>query len=365
MPDYETLQLVWWVLIAVLFTGFALTDGFDMGVGALLPFVGHSDTERRMLINAIAPHWDGNQVWFILAAGAIFAAWPPVYGTAFSLFYLPLMVALFALFFRPVGFDYRSKLEDARWRSFWDWGLWAGSALPPFVMGVAFGNLFLGLPFRVDEFHRTMIDPSRSDLLHPFALLCGVLGLSLLVVHGAVYATLRTDAVLQRRLVHAVRIAAALAALTFAGAGLWLGGLDGLRLEDGAVVPVAGAWQDNYGRWPLMAALPVMALAGLVLAAFAVARRPWLAFAGSSLAIIGVLFTGGLSLFPFVVPSALEPAASLTVFNATSSRYTLLVMLGAALVFVPLILAYTLWAYRRLWGRVTARVVEEHGHSLY
>ncbi|HHH36785.1 MAG TPA: cytochrome d ubiquinol oxidase subunit II [Gammaproteobacteria bacterium] len=365
MPDYETLQLVWWLLIAVLFTGFALTDGFDMGVGALLPFVGHSDSERRVLINAIAPHWDGNQVWFILAAGAIFAAWPPVYGTAFSLFYAPLMVALFALFLRPVGFDYRSKLEDPRWRAWWDWGLWVGSTLPPFIMGVAFGNLFLGLPFRVDELQRTVIDPSRLDLLHPFALLCGVLGLALVVVHGAAYAALRTDAALQRRLVNAARIAAALAALAFTGAGLWLGGLHGLRLENGVVVVLEGAWLGNYDRWPFMAALPVVALAGLALAAFGIARRPWLAFAGSSMAIVGVLFTGGLSLFPFVVPSTLAPAASLTVFNATSSRYTLLVMLGAVLVFVPLVLAYTLWAYRRLWGRVTTRLVEEQRHSLY
>jgi len=365
MPDYDTLQVIWWGLVGVLFMGFALTDGFDMGVGALLPFVGRSDTERRILINAIAPHWDGNQVWFILAAGAIFAAWPPVYGTAFSLFYVPLMVVLFALFFRPVGFDYRSKLEDARWRAFWDWGICAGSALPAFLMGVAFGNLFLGLPFTVDGLRRTLIDGSQLQLLHPFALVSGVLGLALLVLHGAAYAALRTDAVLQRRLVRAARGAALVAALAFAGAGLWLTVIDGLQVVQGTVLAVPGAWLDNYQRWPLLAALPVMGLAGLALAALAVARRPWLAFAGSALAIVGVLGTGGFSLFPFIVPSSLDTAASLTIFNATSSRYTLTVMLAAALLFVPLILGYTLWAYRRLWGRVTGRVIEENSHTLY
>ncbi len=365
MPDYDTLQVIWWILVAVLFLGFALTDGFDMGVGALLPFVGRDDTERRILINAIAPHWDGNQVWFILAAGAIFAAWPPVYGTAFSLFYIPLMVILFALFFRPVGFDYRSKLEDARWRAFWDWGICVGSALPAFLMGVAFGNLFLGLPFTVDDLRRTLIDASQLHLLHPFALLSGILGLALLVLHGAAYATLRTDAVLRSRLARAARGAALVAVLAFVAAGLWLTVIDGLRLEEDGVRVMAGAWLDNYRRWPLMVVLPLAGLAGMALAAFAAGRRALAAFAGSSLAIVGVLGTAGLSLFPFIVPSSLEAAASLTVFNATSSRYTLGVMLAAAVVFVPLILAYTLWAYRRLWGRVTGRVVEENSHTLY
>ncbi|MFQ5486966.1 MAG: cytochrome d ubiquinol oxidase subunit II [Gammaproteobacteria bacterium] len=365
MLDYHTLQLIWWMLVGVLFMGFALSGGFDMGVGALLPFVGRSDTERRILINAIAPHWDGNQVWFILAAGAIFAAWPPVYGTALSLFYLPLMVVLFALFFRPVGFDCRSKLENPRWRTFWDWGICAGSALPAFLMGVAFGNLYLGLPFTVDELRRTVIDGSLLALLHPFALLSGVLGLALLVLHGAAYGALRTDAALQRRLVRAARGAALAAATAFVSAGLWLTAMEGLQLAQGQVLTQAGAWLDNYQRWPLLALLPLMGLAGLTLAAAAVARRPWLAFAGSALAIVGVLGTGACSLFPFIVPSSLEAAASLTVFNATSSRYTLSVMLVAAALFMPLILLYTLWAYRRLWGRVTSRVIEENSHSLY
>ena len=152
--DYETLKLVWWVLVGVLLIGFVITDGFDMGVGALLPFLGKNDEERRVIINTVGPHWDGNQVWFITAGGAVFAAWPAVYAAAFSGFYVAMLLVLFALFFRPVGFDYRSKVEDPRWRKTWDWGLFVGGAVPGLVFGVAFGNLLLGVPFQLDEFLR-------------------------------------------------------------------------------------------------------------------------------------------------------------------------------------------------------------------
>ena len=149
--DYEVLKFIWWVLVGVLLIGFAVTDGMDMGVGALLPFLGKTDEERRVIINTIGPHWDGNQVWLITAGGAIFAAWPIVYATAFSGFYFAMLLALFGLFFRPVGFDYRSKIADPRWRNAWDWGLFIGGVIPALVFGVAFGNLLLGVPFHLDE----------------------------------------------------------------------------------------------------------------------------------------------------------------------------------------------------------------------
>ena len=170
MFDYEVLKLVWWVLIGVLLIGFALTDGFDMGAMALMPFVGQTDNERRVAINTIAPHWDGNQVWFITAGGALFAAWPMVYAVAFSGLYWAMLLVLFALFCRPVGFDYRSKVEDPRWRNAWDWALFVGGAMPALVFGVAFGNLFLGLPFQLDELMRSTYHGSFFALLNPFAL---------------------------------------------------------------------------------------------------------------------------------------------------------------------------------------------------
>lgn len=366
MPDYETLQLIWWLLIGFMFIAFALADGFDFGVGILLPIVGKTDTERRILINAIAPHWDGNQVWFVLAAGAVFAAWPPVYGTAFSLMYLPMMLILFALFFRPVGFDYRSKLEDARWRNFWDWGIFVGSAVPAFLFGVAFGNLFLGVPFQFDEFQRPIVSGSLFGLLHPFALLSGVLSLSLLVLHGAVYAQWRTEGVVRDRLTDYAHTASLVAITAFIAAGFWLWlGIEGYRLDAASQVARGqGAWLDVYQNWGMFL-LPLLSLVGLVMASRNAGRSPGLAFIGSSLAIIGVMATGGASLFPFIVPSSITPGDSITVFNGTSSQYTLAVMMWAAIIFMPMILAYTLWCYRAMWGRVTAKHIEQNSHSLY
>jgi len=366
MPEYETLQLVWWLLIGTLFAGFALTDGFDIGVGALLPFVGKTDTERRILINAIAPHWDGNQVWFVLAAGAVFAAWPPVYGTVFSLMYLPMVLILFALFFRPVGFDYRSKLEDPRWRKFWDWGIFAGSAVPAFLFGVAFGNLFLGVPFQLDEFQRPLVSGTFFSMLHPFALLIGVLSLSLLVLHGAVYAQWRTEGVIRERLTVYARSAAQVAFASFVLAGIWLwSGIDGYRLDAAVQVSQApGAWLDVYSHGEMIL-LPLLGMAGLIMASRNADRSPGRSFFGSSLAIFGVMATGGASLFPFIVPSSIAPADSLTVFNGTSSQYTLTVMMWAAIIFMPLVIGYTLWCYRAMWGRVTAKYIDQNSHSLY
>ncbi|MGD9298976.1 MAG: cytochrome d ubiquinol oxidase subunit II, partial [Thiohalocapsa sp.] len=173
MLDYEILKLVWWLLVGVLFIGFAVTDGMDMGVGTLLPFLGKNDAERRVIINTVGPHWDGNQVWLITAGGAIFAAWPLVYGAAFSGFYFAMLLALFALFFRPVGFDYRSKIENKAWRNAWDWGLFIGGAVPALVFGIAFGNLLQGVPFHLDELLRPYYTGSFFALLNPFALLAG------------------------------------------------------------------------------------------------------------------------------------------------------------------------------------------------
>ena len=175
MIDYEVLRFIWWLLVGVLLIGFAVTDGFDMGVGMLTRFLGRNDTERRIMINSIAPHWDGNQVWLITAGGALFAAWPMVYAAAFSGFYVAMILVLASLFFRPVGFDYRSKIEETRWRNMWDWGIFIGSFVPPLVIGVAFGNLLQGVPFNVDEYLRLYYTGNFFQLLNPFGLLAGVL----------------------------------------------------------------------------------------------------------------------------------------------------------------------------------------------
>lgn len=380
MFDYEVLKLVWWVLIGVLLIGFALTDGFDMGAMALMPFVGKTDNERRVAINTIAPHWDGNQVWFITAGGALFAAWPMVYATAFSGLYWAMLLVLFGLFCRPVGFDYRSKLENTRWRTTWDWALFVGGALPALLFGVAFGNLFLGLPFRLDPLMRSTYEGSFFELLHPFALLAGVVSLSMLCAHGGAWLMMRTDAALHERSRQATRWCALVYLAAFAGAGLWLAsGIPGFSLVGGfanlgaALNPLYKqvaltnmGWLANYQQYPLTIIAPIMGILGGTLTLAAVqANRSGLAFLGTSMAIIGTICTAGFALFPFVLPSSIDPASSLTLWDAVSSRKTLGIMFVVACIFVPIILAYTLWSYVRMWGRLTNKTIEANPYGLY
>ncbi|MBU1191338.1 MAG: cytochrome d ubiquinol oxidase subunit II [Gammaproteobacteria bacterium] len=377
--DYETLKLVWWVLVGVLLIGFAVTDGFDMGVGMLLPFLGKNDDERRVIINTVGPHWDGNQVWFITAGGAIFAAWPAVYAAAFSGFYVAMLLVLFALFFRPVGFDYRSKIEHPTWRKTWDWGLFAGGAVPALVFGVAFGNLLLGVPFQYDEFLRPTYTGSFFGLLNPFALLAGVVSVSMLAMHGALWLQLRADTMIAQRARTAAQWAGVILIVAFALAGVWVSyGIDGYQIlsmppTDAAPNPLAKdvavgvhAWLANYALYPWMQAAPIIGFAGaLATVALARASRPGWGFVTSGLAISGVILTAGFSLFPFVMPSSSFPSSSLTVWDAPSSLRTLTVMFWAAVIFVPIILAYTVWTYHAMWGRVTVQQIRDNTHSAY
>src|SRR5271167_2439273 len=220
--DYATLKLIWWLLVGVLLVGFAILDGFDLGVSALLLLIGRSDGERRVMLNAIGPTWEGNQVWFITAGAGTFAAWPLVYATAFSGLYVALILTLFALFFRPVGIEYRAKVEDPRWRTAWDWGLCVGGVVPALIFGVAFGNLLLGVPFHFDADQRVFYTGSFFQLLNPFALLAGVVSLSMLTMHGAIFLQLRTDAAVQERARHAALLCAAVFLVAFALAGVWV-----------------------------------------------------------------------------------------------------------------------------------------------
>ncbi len=380
MFDYENLKLIWWVLVGVLLIGFALTDGFDLGAAALMPFVGRNDRERRVVINTIAPHWDGNQVWLITAGGALFAAWPLVYSAAFSGLYWALLLVLFALFVRPVGFDYRSKLENTRWRQSWDWALFVGALVPSLVFGVAFGNLLLGLPFQFDDSLRSSYHGSFWQLLSPFGLLAGVVSLSLLSLHGGTWLMMRTEGAIAQRARRASQVLGVVYLLAFLGAGAWLalGNIHGLVISssvdaNAALNPLAKTveagnpgWMGNYVRYPLTAIAPLLGTFGGLLAVLAaLGNKPRMAFLGSSLAIVGTLCTAGFALFPFVMPSSLDPASSLTVWDAVSSHRTLIIMLVAASIFVPLILCYTLWCYAKMWGKVTTAHIDSNPHTLY
>jgi cytochrome d ubiquinol oxidase subunit II len=377
--DYETLKIIWWLFVGALLIGFAITDGFDLGVGALLPFLGKNDTERRVIINSVGPTWDGNQVWFITAGGAVFAAWPLVYAAAFSGLYIALLLVLFALFFRPVGFDYRSKLEDPRWRTAWDWGLFAGGFVPALVFGVAFGNLLQGLPFQYDDTLRPTYTGSFFGLLNPFALLAGVVSLSMLVMHGAIYLQLRTEGAIFQRAKAAARIFGILMMVAFAAAGVWLSmGIDGFRVVDmpspnavpnvlAKLVELApGAWLNNYSHYPWMMLAPALGFAGAIMALLLSAKdRPGTAFVFSGISLAGVILTAGFSLFPFIMPSSLDPRSSLTVWDATSSHLTLTLMFWAVVIFLPIVIAYTSWVYSVMRGKVTEARVQEETHSMY
>jgi cytochrome d ubiquinol oxidase subunit II len=377
--DYETLKLIWWLFVGVLLIGFALLGGFDLGVGTLLPFVGRTDAQRRVVLNAIGPTWEGNQVWFITAGGALFAAWPMVYAAAFSGFYWAMLLVLFALFFRPVGFEYRSKVEDRRWRSTWDWGLFVGGAVPALVFGVAFGNLLQGVPFHFDEFLRPYYTGSFWGLLNPFALLTGVVSLTMLVFHGAIYLQMRTEDDIQARSRLAATVFGLLFLAAFGLAGVWQAyGIEGFRIvtmpDPGSVmtpldktVEVApGAWLTNYSRFPWMMAAPAVVFLGGVLAVLlSRANRPGLGFVCSGSALAGVILTAGFVMFPFIMPSSTNPNSSLTAFDATSSHRTLMLMFGAVVIFLPIVLAYTSWVYSVLRGKSTEEKIRANTHSAY
>jgi cytochrome d ubiquinol oxidase subunit II len=377
--DYETLKLVWWLLIGVLLVGFAIMDGHDMGMGVLLPFVGRNDLERRAVINTVAPHWDGNQVWFITAGGAIFAAWPLVYATAFSGFYWAMMAALWALFFRPVGFDYRSKVQNPTWRSTWDWGLFIGGAVPPIIFGVAFGNLLLGVPFHFNDYLMSTYTGSFWALLNPFALLAGVVSLGMITTQGANYLMMRTEGDIYRRTRTASLLFSALTFVTFALAGWWVAtGIDGFvitsTVDPGAlpdplaksVEVQAGAWMHNYAKYAWAMWVPIAAFAALAASIlFSRLHKAGLAFWSSSVACAGIIGTAGVSLFPFIMPSSSDPRSSLTVYDAVSSHLTLGLMLGATVIFMPLIIFYTSWAYKVMWGKVTTEYIAANDKSVY
>ncbi|WP_257293028.1 cytochrome d ubiquinol oxidase subunit II [Endozoicomonas sp. ONNA1] len=376
--DYEVLKFIWWVLIGVLFIGFAIMDGYDLGTANLLPFMSKTDEERRIMINAVAPHWDGNQVWLITSGGALFAAWPNVYATAFSGFYWAMLLVLFALIVRPLAFDYRSKVKPEQTK-YCDWGLFISGIVPSLVFGVAFGNLFQGFGFNLDDTMRSSFTQGFFSLLNPFALLCGVVSVSMLTMQGSVWQSMRSGSPIKERASIVARLSALATIVTFALAGVWVANLPGFEVVSGLVmngeanpltktvhIADAGIWLANYTKYPIMLIAPVMGFTGAIgVFLLAKSRLHGLTFACSSITQAGIIMTAGFSLFPFILPSSTHPNVSLTLWDATSSYLTLGIMTVVALIFVPIILGYTIWCFYKLWGRMTAEHLNENTHSLY
>ncbi|MEU1647075.1 cytochrome d ubiquinol oxidase subunit II [Micromonospora zamorensis] len=330
------LTTIWFLLVAVLFTGYFILEGFDFGVGMLLPVLGRDDRERRVLINTIGPVWDGNEVWLITAGGAMFAAFPEWYATLFSGFYLPLLLILLALIVRGVAFEYRHKRPEASWKRRWDTAIVVGSLLPAILWGVAFANILRGVPLDADhEYVGGLV-----DLLNPYALLGGATTLALFLTHGAVFLALKTTGDIRER-------AGALA----------------VRLGVGAAVLAVGflSWTLSIRSSAAAVVLAVGAALALLggLAAARVRREGW-AFAGTAVAIGLAVATLFAALFPNVLPSTLDAAGTLTATNAASTPYTLKIMTWVAVIFTPIVLAYQGWTYWVFRKRIGVANIPQH-----
>ena len=377
MFDLETLRLIWWLLLGILLIAFAITDGFDLGCAILLPFVAKNDGERRLILNTIGPVWEGNQVWIILGAGAIFAAWPLVYAVAFSTLYFSILLLLLTLgISRPVSIKYRSKLKNKYWRFVWDGGVFIGGLVPALLFGFLVGNVLQGLPFQFDAQLRVSGTGSSFYLFNYFAAWCALTSLAMLVMHGGLYLALKTEDPLMGR---ALRISNAMAfclIFLFLGGGYWIGyqvaGYEVVSLvsPEGFSNPlhkevrrVVGGWLLNYTLYPLSLAAPILGLLGAALVIVCIyAQALRLAFLASSLSLLGIIATVGVSMFPFLIPSQLDPRSSLLIWDASSTQLTLFLMLIAAFIFIPLIVLYTSWVYYVLRGKVTAKQLEQGQH---
>jgi cytochrome d ubiquinol oxidase subunit II len=329
------IQSIWFFLWGLLWAIYFMTDGFDLGIGFLLPFLGRTDTDRRVMIHAMGPLWDGNEVWLLTAGGVTFAAFPLVYAVMFSSLYSALMLVLFALILRGVSFELRHQVEDPRWRRLWEACTFIGSAVPAVLFGVAFANIFQGIPIDGQGvYHGTLF-----TLLNPYGLLGGLLFLLLFLQHGALWLAVRTRGDLQGR---AVRTAAGLWPVLLAVAVIFL-----------LASYFATRLYDNYLAAPGLFAVVALTVAALLGSRWYLHRQAYLqAWGASALTIVGATFFGIIGLYPNLLPSSLDPAASLSLRNASSSPLTLNIMLVVAMVFVPIVIAYQTWAYHLFRGPV-------------
>ncbi len=330
------LNIIWFILWGVLWAVYFMLDGFDLGAGTLMPFLAKDDKERRIIYNSMGPLWDGNEVWLITAGGATFAAFPTTYAVMFNGLYSALLLLLFALIVRGVSFEFRGKVESESWRKVWDFCLFIGSFLPALLLGVAFANIFKGLP--IDE--KGIFHGGLFTLLNPYGLLGGILFVLMFLVHGAIWIAAKSEGDLRER------------ALSSANK-IWY-----LELIFAVIFLIVSAFATdlwkNYGKYPLLWIIPLLAVVGLILIkVFLIKEKEWKAWFSSSLFIVMATFWGIAGLFPRMIPSTINPEYSLTIYNSSSSQLTLKVMFVVALIFVPIVIGYQIWVYNLFKGKVT------------
>jgi cytochrome d ubiquinol oxidase subunit II len=346
METYQILQVTWFCLWGLLWAVYFMLDGFDFGLGTLLPFLGKTEEEKRIIYNAAGPYWDGNEVWLISAGGVTFAAFPKAYAVMFSALYAPLLILLFALIFRAVSYEFRGKETLPGWTQFWDIAQFLGNFVPALLFGVAFANLFTGIP--IDQ--NGVYHGSLLSLLTPYGLAGGALFVLIFTLHGALWLSLKSEGELQTK---AVAVAIGLWPVVLIATVAFLG-----------LSAVYTKLYVNYLKYPFLAAAPLLAVAGLLgVRRFLTVGKLLYAWASSGAFIIGVTFFGVLGMFPGMIISSMDPAWTITAFNASSSQLTLAIMLGVALVFVPLVICYQFWMYKTFSGPVTREHLnDEHSY---
>ena len=392
------LQVISWLVVGLLIFLVAATVGSDFGIGILSKFVGKTDYEKRAVINVAAPTWDGSQVWFIAAGGALFTIWPQVYATSFSGLYIAILLVLWGLFLRPPAFEYRKKVDNQKWRTTWDWMLLLGSVIPMFVMGVAIGNLYLGFPIAYDDTARLIYGTITNgqyqsmwvtliDLLSPFALLFGVIALNMALMHGSLYAKLRTDGILRERFKKISNTTVISYLVLFILAGIWLTCIPGYQYASNsnlahysdalthpfssAVITTKYSWYYNFCQahiWMWFAPLLTI-VGGVLILKFNKENKDWSAFLASLATILGSILTVGFALFPFLMVSISgNHQFSLTIWNASSSQLSLTGFLIIAAILIPVVFAYTFFVYKKMWAnnrRITVEEVMQNSHEMY
>lgn len=369
--DYEILRLLWWAILGVLLIGFAVLQGFDLGVAILSPAVTKNDMERRILLNTTGPVWESNQVWLILGGGAVFAAWPLLYSVSFSGLYLGMFLALFTFILRPVGFKFRSKKDSPTWRFYWDVLLFIGGIAPALVLGLALGNVVLGLPFHFTNDLRVVYTGTFWQLFTPFPILCGVLCILTCARQGAAYLCLKTIDSIQEQSKRYLSFSNWAIFVLFTVLSIWaFTGLNGYEIAgqlnpDGPSNPLFKQVIQSQGwtvfkKVPLLYAVPALVLVFCLTTQFFNYLNCYvLSFISSSISTAMLLATFGISLFPLLLPSSTNLSHSLTIFDASSSHLTLFVMLLAVIIFLPIVLVYISWAYRVMKGPVTQEEVNQ------